>query len=242
MLAFRLLRHSILQLTGNLGAALTLSFLPLLLAALGIGIGMAAHQALAVGDPPGIIVAVVAVAIIATFVLAFVSLAASWHRHVLLGERPQVFRSIGGSEARYFWAAVRMTLVIMLIVFMPMILIVALTSALNGSIYVTMLASLIIGIAVAIIGLRLGTGLAGAAIGAAKPLTTGWKGTESCLGTLLLLAVFSQILQTILNLASQIPGLVGLVATLLAAWLGTLLSLSIITTLWGHFVEGRALR
>lgn len=183
MLAFRLLRHSILQLTGNLGAALTLSVLPLLLAALGIGIGMAARQALAVGDPPGIIVAVVAVAIVATFVLAFVSLAASWHRHVLLGERPQVFRSIGGSEARYFWAAVRMSLVIMLIVFMPMILIVALTSALNGSIYVTMLASLIIGIAVAIIGLRLGTGLAGAAIGAAKPLTTGWKGTESCLGT-----------------------------------------------------------
>ncbi len=42
-----------------------------------------------------------------------------------------------------------MSLVIMLIVFMPMILIVALTSALNGSIYVTMLASLIIGIAVA---------------------------------------------------------------------------------------------
>lgn len=242
MLAFRLLRHSILQLTGNLGAALTLSVLPLLLAALGIGIGMAARQALAVGDPPGIIVAVVAVAIVATFVLAFVSLAASWHRHVLLGERPQVFRSIGGSEARYFWAAVRMSLVIMLIVFMPMILIVALTSALNGSIYVTMLASLIIGIAVAIIGLRLGTGLAGAAIGAARSLTTGWKGTESCLGTLLLLAVFSQILQTILNLASQIPGLVGLVATLLAAWLGTLLSLSIITTLWGHFVEGRALR
>lgn len=242
MLAFRLLRHSILQLTGNLGAALTLSVLPLLLAVLGIGIGMAARQALAVGDPPGIIVAVVAVAIVAAFVLAFVSLAASWHRHVLLGERPQVFRSIGGSEARYFWAAVRMSLVIMLIVFMPMILIVALTSALNGSIYVTMLASLIIGIAVAIIGLRLGTGLAGAAIGAAKPLTAGWKGTESCLGTLLLLAVFSQILQTILNLASQIPGLVGLVATLLAAWLGTLLSLSIITTLWGHFVEGRALR
>lgn len=242
MLAFRLLRHSILQLTGNLGAALTLSVLPLLLAVLGIGIGMAARQALAVGDQPGIIVAVVAVAIVATFVLAFVSLAASWHRHVLLGERPQVFRSIGGSEARYFWAAVRMSLVIMLIVFMPMILIVALTSALNGSIYVTMLASLIIGIAVAIIGLRLGTGLAGAAIGAARPLTTGWKGTESCLGTLLLLAVFSQILQTILNLASQIPGLVGLVATLLAAWLGTLLSLSIITTLWGHFVEGRALR
>lgn len=242
MLAFRLLRHSILQLTGNLGAALTLSFLPLLLAVLGIGIGMAARQALAVGDPPGIIVAVVAVAIVATFVLAFVSLAASWHRHVLLGERPQVFRSIGGSEARYFWAAVRMSLVIMLIVFMPMILIVALTSALNGSIYVTMLPSLIIGIAVAIIGLRLGTGLAGAAIGAARPLTIGWKGTESCLGTLLLLAVFSQILQTILNLASQIPGLVGLVATLLAAWLGTLLSLSIITTLWGHFVEGRALR
>ncbi len=77
MLAFRLLRHSILQLTGNLGAALTLSVLPLLLAALGIGIGMAARQALAVGDPPGIIVAVVAVAIVATFVLAFVSLAAS---------------------------------------------------------------------------------------------------------------------------------------------------------------------
>lgn len=242
MLAFRLLRHSILQLTGNLGAALTLSVLPLMLAALGIGIGVAARQVFMGGDAPGIAVAAVMIAIAATFVLAFVSLAASWHRHVLLEERPQVFRGIGGSEARYFWAGVRVTLVIMLIVFLPLILIVALTSALSGGIYVTMLASLIIGIAVAIIGLRLGTGLAGAAIGAAKPLTTGWKATESHLGTLLLLAVFSQILQTILNLASQIPGLLGLLATLLAAWLGALLSLSIITTLWGHFVEGRALR
>lgn len=205
MLAFRLLRHSILQLTGNLGAALTLSVLPLMLAALGIGIGVAARQVFMGGDAPGIAVAAVMIAIAATFALAFVSLAASWHRHVLLEERPQVFRSIGRSEARYFWAAVRMTLVIMLIVILPLILIVALTSALSGGIYVTMLASLIIGIAVAIIGLRLGTGLAGAAIGAAKPLTTGWKATESHLGTLLLLAVFSQILQTILNLASQIP-------------------------------------
>ncbi|TJZ86640.1 hypothetical protein [Paracoccus hibiscisoli] len=242
MLAFRLLRHSILQLTGNLGAALTLSVLPLLLAALGIGIGVVARLVLAGGNPSGIAFGAVMIAIAATFILAIVVLAASWHRHVLLEERPQVFRSIGRSEARYFWAAVRMTLVIMLIVFLPLILIVALTSALNGSVYVTMLASLIIGIAVAIIGLRLGTGLAGAAIGAEKPLTTGWKATESHLGTLLLLAVFSQILQTILNLASQIPGLVGLVATLLAAWLGALLSLSLITTLWGHFVEGRALR
>ena len=47
MMAFRLLRHSILQLTGNLGAALTLSVLPLLLDVLGIGIGMAERQALA---------------------------------------------------------------------------------------------------------------------------------------------------------------------------------------------------
>lgn len=242
MLAFRLLRHAILQLTGNLGAALTLSVLPLLLAALGIGIGVVARLVLAGGNPSGIAVGAVSLAIVATFVLAFVSLAASWHRHVLLEENPQVFRSIGGSEARYFGAAVRMTLVIVLIVVLPLTLVVAVNASLNGSVYVVMLTSLILGIAVAIIGLRLGTGLAGAAIGAEKPLTTGWKATESRLGTLLLLAVFSQILQTIFNLASQIPGLVGLVATLLAAWLGALLSLSLITTLWGHFVEGRALR
>ncbi|ODT59643.1 hypothetical protein [Paracoccus sp. SCN 68-21] len=242
MLAFRLLRHAILQLIGNMGAALTLSVLPLLLAALGIGIGVVARLVLAGGNLSGIAVGAVSLAIVATFVLAFVSLAASWHRHVLLEESPQVFRSIEGSEARYFGAAVRMTLVIVLIVVLPLTLVVAVNASLNGSVYVVMLVSLILGIAVAIIGLRLGTGLAGAAIGAEKPLTTGWKATESHLGTLLVLAVFSQLLQTIFNLASQIPGLVGLVATLLAAWLGALLSLSLITTLWGHFVEGRALR
>lgn len=242
MLAFRLLRHSILQLTGNLAAALRLSVLPLLLVGMGMGIGMVARLALAGSNPPAAAVAAVMIASSAAFVLAFVILAASWHRFVLLEETPRAFRGLGHSEARYFSATVRMMLVIILVAILPVILVLALIASLNGGVYATMLISVVVGIALAIIGLRLGTGLAGAAIGAERPLTTGWRATGSHLGTLLLLALFSQVLQTILNLTLLLPAFMGLVATLLVGWLGTMLWLSLITTLWGHFVEGRALR
>lgn len=239
MLAFRLLRHSILQVTGNLGAALTLSVMPLLLAALGIGIGLAARQAFMGGNPPGIAVAAVMLAI---FALAFVTLAAPWHRFVLLNERPRVLRPIGRPELRYVGASIRIFL-IMLLVGIPVVLLSsALIIALDGNLGAMLVINLLIGFALAVLGLRLGTGLAGAATGAARPLTTGWRATADAFGTLAVLSLLTQVLGLVLNLVAGLPGAAGIVAALLVTWFSALLSLSIITTLWGHFVEGRALR
>lgn len=242
MLAFRLLRHSILQVTGNLGAALTLSVMPLLLAALGTGIGVAARQAFMGGNPPGIAVAAVMLAIVAIFALAFVTLAAPWHRFVLLNERPRVLRPIGKPELRYVGASIRIFL-IMLLVGIPVVLLSsALIIALDGNLAAVLVINLLIGFALAVLGLRLGTGLAGAATGAARPLTTGWRATADAFGTLAVLSLLTQVLGLVLNLVAGLPGAAGIVAALLVTWFSALLSLSIITTLWGHFVEGRALR
>ncbi|WP_282602035.1 hypothetical protein [Paracoccus sp. PARArs4] len=244
MLAFRLLRHSILQLTGNLGAALTLSVQPLLIAALGIGIGLAARQVFIGGDAPGIAVAAVTIAMAATFVLAFVSLAASWHRFILLDERPRVLRPIGRPELRYATASVKLALLLMLPGLMFVLLGQTLMIALGGGIGLYFVIFMMSGFVLAVFGLRLGIGLAGAATGAERPMTTGWHAGGSHLGVLIVLVLFVQILTMAVNLLLSLPlaGLAELLASLLFGWFNTLLWLSLISTLWGHFVEGRDLR
>ena len=242
MLALRLLRHSILQLTGNLGAALTLSVMPAVAVAAAGAVWW--NTMLAMGSTQGVTgqAAVLHLALMIIVVLAFVSLAASWHRFVLLEERPRLLRPIGRPEWRYVGASVRLTLILILVGIPVLLLGGAVMIAFDGSVGAEMLLNLVIGFAFAVLGLRLGTGLAGAATGAARPLTTGWRATGHALGTLAVLSLLTQVLGLALNLAARLPGAAGIAAALLVAWFTAMLSLSIITTLWGHFVEGRALR
>lgn len=242
MLAFRLLRHSILQVVGNLQPALILSAAPALAVVAAILLWMSAFAEMRGSEMSSVAVIVATLILMIVMILSFVSLAASWHRFVLLGERPRILRPIRQPEWRYLGASIRLALIMMLIAIPIVAVGVAFMTAFAGNLGALLIINLIFGFAIAIVGLRLGTGLAGVATGAERPLTTGWRATGHVLGTLMMLSLFSQLLQLLLNQAIALPGLAGVVATVIVMWSTTLLSLSLITTLWGHFVEGRALR
>lgn len=242
MLAFRLLRHSVLQLAGNLRAALILSVLPTAAVVVAGTLWYTVMRAMRGADGTTALAIAVHLAMAVVLLMAFVSLATSWHRFVLLEEAPRLLRPIGPSERRYLGASLRLALIGVLIAIPALFIGAALIAALSHDVWGRMIVNLIFGFAFTVLGLRLGTGLAGAATGAPRPLTTGWRATRGRLGTLVLLAVFGQLMQGALSLSALLPGLIGVVASIVVAWFETMLSLSQITTLWGHFVEGRALR
>lgn len=99
--------------------------------------------------------------------------------------------------------------------------------------------------------LRLNTALPAAAIGAAEPIQTAWKATSGQGGTFLLLVMMMAALQIPMNMIGLLPTgpantgflmIFDLLLLLMGSWVYMIISLSILTTLYGHFVENRPLR
>ena len=79
------------------------------------------------------------------------------------------------------------------------------------------------------------------------PLFKGWEATRGQTGTILILAVilvaFSIGLQYLASLAFTDPfSLPAIVLNGVVQWFVGMVGVSILTTLYGHFVEGRPLR
>ncbi|MDO5630902.1 MAG: hypothetical protein Q4G22_03595 [Paracoccus sp. (in: a-proteobacteria)] len=177
----------------------------------------------------------------------------NWHRFALLNQ-PQGFvpHLPAGPLAAYIVTALKIGLLAFAAA-APLgyilVAIASLTNAISGAMAVAAL----IGIAIALLMLRLSVALPGAAVQVEKPLTTAWTATRGITGTLLALAFFLFVLQflgeqtlrligyLLLNISPDSIPLLVIVAAV-GAWIFTLLSLSICTTLYGHYVEGRDLR
>lgn len=92
----------------------------------------------------------------------------------------------------------------------------------------------------------LGTALTGAAVDAPSPIRTAWQALKPAGGTILLLLlaglIGSEALDELISaiIESDLPGQAFFLS--LIAWLLAMFSLSVLTTLWGHYVEGRPLR
>jgi len=261
MLAFRLLRHAILQLTGNLRAALILGAPVLILGmatqialVLYMGIdhtrsfmpGEMVSSALEMRDRYPTRMTLLSGVMSA---LLYLLMAVSWHRHVLLSESARLLAAGRGRQIlRYALTG----LLIGLIVALPLLLGLLLLGSVGlqpGSRLIPSPPQIALQTIAYAILLRMTTALPGAAVGQSRPLSTAWGATRGHWGTFFLLGLAAATLPVTILIATfvligSIDGSVSLLATVHAAmsWLGTLLSLSLITTLWGHFVEGRALR
>lgn len=176
-------------------------------------------------------------------VLAFVWIAVAWHRYVLLGEEPNGWIPIfhGGPMLGYVGRSILIGLIVILVssgiiaigVFMPLI-----------SFPVAVIVSLII-------GYRLGIILPAGAIGEKLTLSEAWKKTSGHSGTVMILGILtfavSFLLQipTLLDVGAAetveeaISSPVTQIYTQVAGWLLALIGVGVLTTLYGHLVEGR---
>ena len=101
---------------------------------------------------------------------------------------------------------------------------------------------------VAAFAIRLATAFPGAALGQIPAIKTAWRATRGHMRSFLALGLVYVVAQgglALLSARMMSPTLptVGAVLTFsVVSWVAFMLALSVLTTLWGYFVEGRDLR
>lgn len=182
-------------------------------------------------------------------IVAFVWIAVAWHRYILLLEMPagQFPEFNQGRMLSYLGYSLLIGLIGIVLSFV--------VSAVIGVIAVPLLG--VVGAAITgIVGLaallivcyRLAPILPAIAIG--KPITLGqaWESTRNANVPIIILAILSAVAAfvidipaMVLTLGGPIGGFLALLWTLATGWVKMLVGVSILTTLYGHYVEGRAI-
>lgn len=251
MQALRIVLHALRQVFGNFRQALVMSLAPLAIQAMLIVAGILAVLASKDSEAKmGWFLSVVAIALAWLFGLLW--LAVRWHRFVLLNE-PQGLLPRRVPILRYAGTA----LLNVLIMIPPALALIAIVSLLAsvGSIFLAIMVNLIFSVLLYSLAIILATALPGAAIGAPQPIRTAWERLNPAGGTIILLAIIGFLASALVELVialvefaladgqqSNLQFLATMAVTIVAYWLSMLISLSVLTTLWGHYVEGRPLR
>jgi hypothetical protein len=201
-----------------------------------------AMAALGSGGLLGVITAILAI-------VAFVWVAVAWHRYVLLDEMPAgQFPEFNGSRLLSYGGY---SLLIGLIGFV-LSLIVSMVVGLVAIPLLSMVGVFVTGLfalaAVLIVGYRLAPILPSIAIGKPITLRQAWESTNSANVPIIVLAVLSAIAAVVIDIpafilamAGPIGGFLAVLWTLATGWVKMIVGVSILTTLYGHYVEGRAI-
>ncbi|RNF35628.1 hypothetical protein [Paracoccus methylarcula] len=220
MLAFRIVIHSIRQIICNVPAMLRLSWAPVGLHVLAIyGLFNAGERRLLLRNfsdqyPPE--TAGREVLLLLIFFFLAIWLAVSFHRFILRGEEPPAIPALSRETRSYLTRSVLIVgMIILLVITAPILL-------------------------VEPVILRWSAGLPGIALGEESAFE---KGKASLTGHYWLLFSVAAIVSVIGYIAHTLAALSGLPVLyyIVSNWFPVLLNLSILTTLWGHFVEGREL-
>jgi hypothetical protein len=186
--------------------------------------------------------------------VAFASIAVNWHRYILLDEMPkgrEVFR-LDDKTWRYFGNLLLILLILVgacLLVMLPLSILAASTNAAEFS--VVLIALIILPIA-GILSLRLSVKLPAIALGRRDfLLKDAWSVTQANILPLFFIALFQIVfffgfvlvmllLQYTIGTASPaIWDIVGTVLQMAVNWIFTIFGITILTSLYGFFVENR---
>ena len=239
-MVFAIIRHAFKMIFDDLGAVLRIS-LPL--------IAVIAVQMLLVGAVQPAQLQLDATNVAADVVLQILTAIASlwvavaWHRYVLLAERPEgvLPRLHVWQMFHYFLRGIALTLIMWLPVMI--ILLVGVSADAFGP-GLGILAAVLM-LVMAWVGARLSVILPAAAVGQPLALRAAWAATRpfavGLIGVMILLVlIFMAMAWLSLTIMLAVP-LAGAIAMGVAQWLATLLLLSVMTTLYGVYVEGREL-
>ena len=251
MTAWMLFRHAVLIVARNWREALKISGVLYLIIAVfdlsissqmpqgGMGNGMA-HGEFGM-SPTNMLLSIV---LIAAYIIISMWIAVAWHRYVLLEEMPSGWLPTWNAPAvgRYFGKS----LLIMAIV-------IAAALCVGLSVTITAVFAPPIAVFFGLAGMlfvgalfyRLCPVLPAVAVGESLFIRDAWHQTRGLFSSIILLV----LLQFMLMLAIQIPVVLigslipflGLLAQIAASWFLTLVTVSLLTTFYGHFVQERPL-
>lgn len=253
-MGWQIFLHSIRQVTGNLAAALRISgglFLVQLVVSTALNISLGGDKAalearVMAGDFPilGFFLGIVVMLVTSVWI------AVAWHRYVLKLETPSSFIPPFHSDRMlsYFGSSLLLG-----VIAIPIALVMSLIAGLvysgifgagmpgqAGGILIT----LIVFLPVVVVIYRLSVIQPGSALGEKVRLGDAWRKTAGSNGAIIQLAVLSILAAIAIDLPLIVLGSVPILAFAwgtVTLWLKMMVGISILTTLYGHFVEGRAL-
>jgi hypothetical protein len=247
VISWSIFTHSLGMVFRNFKQAVRISLVPLLIAAgLVVVVFSATDMPFFSPDPAaggsfpdvagsGIVLAVVWLAL----VVISLWIVTGWHRFVLLEEYPQGWvPPIRFDRILSYFGHVLLVSLCALLALLPVLLISALLDA--GVLMIILFA---VGSVVAsIVFYRLVPLLPAAAIGKPMKLTEAWAATRGANGTILALMVIWIVFNFAVQMGTAILMLVpvlGPVVTFVVTLVQSLVSVSLLTTFYGHYVEGR---
>jgi hypothetical protein len=175
-------------------------------------------------------------------------IAVGWHRFILKGETANLFPQFRGDRMwAYFLRSFGYALIIILIgAVWGAIVGLVLGAVLAGSMLAMFVGvALIVYIPVGVIAFRLTAALPASALGAESQFLDGWNATKGKLTDLASLAVISVGISLAFSLiGTYVFGNITILAVIWQVafgWLQMMVGVSVLTTLYGHYIEGRAL-
>jgi len=257
MKGLQIFLHSVPQVTGNLSEALRVSLVPY---AIQMAVALSLMGPLAVasqepalrfgGEGPTENLLSALLVVLATGITS-VWVTIAWHRFVLKGETPTgwVPGFAGGRSWKYFLRSLGIVL-LCIVAAIPLGVVVGGIAAtvldpLANSNLLGLITSVFVILPISFISYRLSAALPAPALDKVGPLTEGWDATKDAKGAIWLLSLMTTVLMSGLSyLASLILGdsiAPAIVWELVFGWVVLMIGLSILTTLYGHYIEGRPL-
>lgn len=261
MLGFRLFLHALRMILSNLPAAIRISLPALPCAAV---FALMEQRAIQIGglvsdragrwrlDPDamggGFVSAYVAAFLVFYIVMMWV--AVGWHRYILCEEGPSAFGPPWAGKAiwRYFVASLVFAIYMILWAIVFVILAAILAYILSGILPPNLLRPFItafIGVPLTIIGYRASPVLPSAALGERMRVRDSIRATAGANGSFVVVGVISVLASMALAMPApilaQMSMSLGLVWQIATTWITTLAGVSILTTIYGHFIEKRDL-
>ena len=188
--------------------------------------------------------------VIAITAVTFVWAAIAWHRYVLKGELQSGWApalSVGRSWS-YLLRSVGIFFICVVLA-IPLGLVVALGVAIFDPFEAPRLFEFLVWVffvlPISYVSYRLSAALPASAVDTRGPLTQGWTATEGAKSAILVVSIITTAsLSALPYLASTISNerfVLALIWEVFYGWAVMMIGLSILTTLYGHYVEGRPL-
>ncbi|WP_417586763.1 hypothetical protein [Pararhodobacter oceanensis] len=178
-------------------------------------------------------------------------IAVAWHRYILLQQEPAGYiPAWNGAEIIGYFKAGLILVLILIAVMIPVMMIggmLLLPLATNGqaSLLAGLLGALLLYVPAAYIAYRLSPILPAAAIGKAMTLKDAWYQTSPSGAAFVVLTVVSVLAGWLVNMPASLIAPVALPIALVwvavAQWLAIVVGASILTTIYGHYVQKRDL-
>lgn len=257
MKGLEIFSHSLRQVTGNLDGAIRVSALPYAVQFLAnvVLLGPAAmagqaDPAAAFSAEGGPSIVLVLLNLVVTLV-ASIWMAVAWHRYILKNESPTGFvpNFNGNRILAYFLRSLGIA-VLFIVLAIPLGIVAALIAApffsMTGPGVIGMLIIMVITyVPLAVLAYRLSTSLPAMALDEGGSFLSGWDATKGENGAIAVLAVISVLLMFVGSMIGIFVFSKLLILSLAWAfafnWLVAMVGVSILTTLYGHYIEKRAL-